>query len=114
MSPDTAVGLDVESLHRFLERAVPRYAGKVEAHVLHGGRSNLTYAVTDGVHRWVLRRPPLGTLTPSAHDVVREYRVVEAVGRAGVPVPQAIVSCSDADVLGVPFTITSYVDGTVL
>jgi aminoglycoside phosphotransferase (APT) family kinase protein len=109
-----SVGLDVEALHRFLERMVPQYAGTVEAVVLHGGRSNLTYAVTDGVHRWVLRRPPLGTLTPSAHDVGREYRVVEALGRAGVPVPQAIVSCPDAGVLGVPFTVMSFVDGTVL
>ncbi len=82
--------------------------------LIEGGRSNLTYLVTDGHSRWVLRRPPLGTLTPTAHDMGREFRVVAALGATGVPVAEAVSYCADVDVIGVPFTIMSYVDGAVL
>ena len=50
-----------------------------------GGRSNLTYAVTDGEQRWVLRRPPLGHVLPTAHDMAREHRVLEALSRGRLP-----------------------------
>ena len=53
-------GIDVGAVQRFFEREVPDCAGPVSLSLLHGGRSNLTYVVTDGTRRWVLRRPPLG------------------------------------------------------
>jgi aminoglycoside phosphotransferase (APT) family kinase protein len=81
---------------------------------LHSGRSNLTYDVTDGTHRWVLRRPPLGVLTPTAHDMHREYRVVAALGATGVPVARAVLSCTDPEVIGAPFSVVEFVEGTVL
>jgi aminoglycoside phosphotransferase (APT) family kinase protein len=81
--------------------------------LLQGGRSNLTYVLTDGQRRWVLRRPPLGGLTPSAHDMSREYQVVAALRDSGVPVARAVVLVSK-DVLGVPFSIVEYVDGRVI
>jgi len=107
-------GIDVGAVQRFFERAVPDCAGPVSLGLLHGGRSNLTYVVTDGTRRWVLRRPPLGPLTPTAHDVGREYRVMAALGPTAVPVPRTVVSCTDTAVLGVPFTVVSHVDGDVL
>jgi len=78
------------------------HVGPLHAELLAGGRSNLTYLVTDGISRWVLRRPPLGVLTPSAHDMAREYRVVSAL-YGHVPVPPPVALCEDPDVIGVPF-----------
>ena len=57
------------------------------AELIAGGRSNLTYGVTDGEHRWVLRRPPLGHVLPTAHDMGREFRVLDALAPTDVPVP---------------------------
>ncbi|MPY56086.1 phosphotransferase family protein [Streptomyces spongiae] len=110
----TVAGVDLRALGLFFEREVPDCAGPLEVRPLLGGRSNLTYFVTDGTHRWVLRRPPLGTLTPTAHDMDREYRVMAALAGTGVPVPRTVVSCADESVIGVPFTVVSFVDGTVL
>ncbi|WP_338886074.1 phosphotransferase family protein [Rhodococcus sovatensis] len=79
------------------------------------GQSNLTYAVSDaGGSRWVLRRPPLGHLLASAHDVVREYRILTALQNTGVPVPKMIALTEDAAVSDVPLVLMSYVDGVVL
>lgn len=107
-------GVDVHALQRFLQRQVSDCGGPIQVSLMHGGRSNLTYAVTDGTSRWVLRRPPLGVLTPTAHDMGREFRVVAALGATGVPVPRAVAYCEDTDVIGVAFSLTSYVDGVVL
>lgn len=108
----TVAGLDAGAVQRFFAREVG--SGPVRIELMHGGRSNLTYAVTDGTRRWVLRRPPLGPLTPTAHDVGREYRVMAALGPTDVPVPRTVVSCTDLDVIGVPFTVVSHVDGSVV
>ena len=79
------------------------------------GQSNLTYAVTDaGGSRWVLRRPPLGSLLASAHDVVREYRILTALQNTGVPVPKMIAVCEDLSVSEVPLVLMSFVDGVVI
>src|SRR5207245_7591387 len=90
-----------------------RFSGHLSAELLQGGRSNLTYLLTDGTHRWVLRRPPLGGLTPSAHDMAREYRVIAALDGSGVPVAPAVEFGEDS-VLGVPFSVVGYVEGTVI
>jgi aminoglycoside phosphotransferase (APT) family kinase protein len=80
-----------------------------------GGRSNLTYTVTDGQgQRFVLRRPPLSQVLATAHDVAREHRIISAVGRTSVPVPRALGLCTDTDVTGAPFYVMSYIDGVVL
>ncbi|MFI9777585.1 phosphotransferase family protein [Streptomyces sp. NPDC051956] len=116
MSPAHAavVGVDVAALQPYFERHVPECTDELSLKLLHGGRSNLTYEVTDGTHRWVLRRPPLGVLTPTAHDMDREYRVVAALGGTGVPVARAVLSCTDPEVIGAPFCVVDFVDGTVL
>lgn len=78
------------------------------------GKSNLTYRVTgaDGA-RLVLRRPPLGPLLPTAHDVLREARIIDALGGTGVPVPE-VLAIADETVIGAPFVIFELVDGHVI
>jgi aminoglycoside phosphotransferase (APT) family kinase protein len=100
-------GLDLEKLQAYLDS--PPLTGTMVA----GGRSNLTYAVTDGTNRWVLRRPPLGHVLPTAHDMAREHKVLDALSRAGFPVPEPVLLCTDTDVLGAPFYLMQHVDGKI-
>ncbi len=79
-----------------------------------GGRSNLTYRLDFDGGQLVLRRPPLGHVLPTAHDMSREYRVLTALRTSAVPVPYAIAICQDPDVTGAPFYLMKYVDGLVL
>jgi aminoglycoside phosphotransferase (APT) family kinase protein len=80
-----------------------------------GGRSNLTYRLDDAAGgRWVLRRPPLSSLHASAHDVLREHRIMSALGPTDVPVPRMVGRCTDPAVLGGPLFVMHYVPGTVL
>ena len=79
-----------------------------------GGRSNLTFLVFDDASKWVLRRPPLHGLTPSAHDMAREYRVVAALHDTPVPVARAVTMRNDDSVLGAPFQMVEYVAGRVV
>jgi aminoglycoside phosphotransferase (APT) family kinase protein len=80
-----------------------------------GGQSNLTYRVDDARGRkWVLRRPPLGTTLESAHDVLREYRIVSALSGSAVPVAPPVVGSSDTSYLGVPFAVYDFAEGIVL
>ncbi|MFE2995769.1 phosphotransferase family protein [Nocardia sp. NPDC059246] len=107
-------GLDLPALQRYFDNNVPETAGGLKATLIAGGRSNLTYRLTDGVHDWVLRRPPLGPLTPTAHDMAREYRIVAALRSTEVPVAEAVTLCKDEDVIGVPFAVVSFVPGRTL
>lgn len=87
----------------------------LEATLLAGGRSNVSYQLTDAVGpRWVLRRPPLGHVMPSAHDMGREYRVLSGLNRVGFPAPTALVECVDESVIGAPFMVMSFVPGRVI
>lgn len=79
-----------------------------------GGRSNLTYLVSDGTQRWILRRPPLGHVLPTAHDMSREYRVLSALRDTRVPVPAVIALCPDPAVTGAVFYVMEHVTGVVL
>ena len=107
-------GLDLAALRKFLEAEGPGVDGPLHGVLLQGGRSNLTYRVTDGVSTWVVRRPPLGGLTPSAHDMGREYRVVRALRDTGVPVARTVALCEDVSVIGTSFSVVEYVPGRVL
>jgi aminoglycoside phosphotransferase (APT) family kinase protein len=82
---------------------------------LPGGHSNLTYRVTDaGGRPVVLRRPPLGDLLPTAHDMSREHRIISALGPTSVPVAPALGFCDDPEVTGAPFYVMGWVEGHVL
>ncbi|GAB3216767.1 phosphotransferase family protein [Mycolicibacterium hippocampi] len=107
-------GLDLAALDRHLrETGIPR-TGELRAELVSGGRSNLTFLVSDDASRWVLRRPPLHGLTPSAHDMAREYKVVAALAGTPVPVARAVTMRNDDSVLGAPFQMVEYVPGRVV
>jgi aminoglycoside phosphotransferase (APT) family kinase protein len=108
-------GLDLVALADHLEPLLPGgLHGPLRAELVAGGRSNLTYFLDDGRRSWVLRRPPLGHVLETAHDMAREARVIAALADTPVPVPQVISACTDREVLGVPFFVMERVHGTVL
>jgi aminoglycoside phosphotransferase (APT) family kinase protein len=107
-------GLDLDALDRHLRSVgIPR-TGELRGQLISGGRSNLTFLVHDDASKWVLRRPPLHGLTPSAHDMAREYRVVAALQDTPVPVARAVTMSNDDSVLGAPFQMVEYVQGRVV
>jgi aminoglycoside phosphotransferase (APT) family kinase protein len=88
---------------------------RLTATLIAGGRSNLTYVLSDGGSRWVLRTPPRWGRTPSAHDVGREYRVTSALAaHSAVPVARPVLICEDEVALGVPFTVVEFVHGAAV
>lgn len=107
-------GLDLDALDRHLRAEGIARAGDLRAELIAGGRSNLTFLVFDDASKWVLRRPPLHGLTPSAHDMAREYRVVAALAGTPVPVARAVTMRNDDSVLGAPFQMVDHVDGRVV
>ena len=108
-------GIDLEPVSTWLVENIPDAVRPFQFDLIAGGRSNLTYLVTDGRGaQFVLRRPPLGHVLATAHDMAREFRIIEAVGKTSVPVPQALGLCRDEAVNGAPFYVMSYVKGVVL
>lgn len=113
MSPAPPPGLDPELLRGHLDRERPGLvSGPLEARLIEGGRSNLTYTVSDGTGRWVVRRPPLGHVLATAHDMTREHRVISGLYPTAVPVPEPLLLCEDDSVIGAPFYVMEYVEGT--
>ena len=114
MTSSTLDGLDLSALDGYLRSAGIDRDGELTAQLISGGRSNLTFLVGDDSSKWVLRRPPLHGLTPSAHDMAREYKVVAALADTAVPVARAVTLCNDESVLGAPFQMVEYVAGQVV
>ncbi|MFB7321822.1 phosphotransferase family protein [Streptomyces sp. NPDC056190] len=113
MSPDHPPGLDLDRLRGLLDRERPGLVrGPLTSRLIEGGRSNLTYAVSEGASQWVVRRPPLGHVLATAHDMGREHRVISALHPTEVPVPRTVLLCEDEDVLGAPFYVMEFVEGT--
>src|SRR5919199_2289158 len=88
--------------------------GPVDATLVAGGRSNLTYVLSSSAGPLVLRRPPLGHVLATAHDMAREHRVLSALHGTAVPVPRPLALCPDADVTGAPFYVMEFADGLVV
>jgi aminoglycoside phosphotransferase (APT) family kinase protein len=108
-------GVDLDRLRPFFVANVAGAADKpLQATLISGGRSNLTYSIGDGAHEWVLRRPPLGHVLPTAHDMAREYKVLTALEPTNVPVPRTLAFCDDNDVNDAPFYVMEKVDGVIL
>jgi aminoglycoside phosphotransferase (APT) family kinase protein len=105
-----------EGLRRFLDERFGPSPSAPEVSRLGEGHSNLTFLITRGDDRWVLRRPPRGEILPGTHEMHREYAVMRAIAENGmkVPVPSPIELCRDEGYLGAPFYLMSYVDGIVI
>src|SRR6266536_3001075 len=107
-------GIQAEATTAWLAANVPGARPPLTFGLIAGGRSNLTYLVRDAAGAaWVLRRPPLSGVLPSAHDVGREHRIISALRDTPVPVPEAVALCPDPSVTGAPFYVMRYVDGIV-
>jgi aminoglycoside phosphotransferase (APT) family kinase protein len=113
-SADRLDGLDLAALDRYLRSLDIERDGELQGQFISGGRSNLTFRVYDDKTSWLVRRPPLHGLTPSAHDMAREYKVVAALQDTPVPVARTIALCEDDSVLGAPFQIVEFVAGQVV
>ncbi|MEY9211260.1 phosphotransferase family protein [Thermobifida halotolerans] len=115
MSVENPPGLDLRRLRAHLDEVRPGLVtGPLSGELIEGGRSNLTYSVTDGVGRWVVRRPPLGHVLPTAHDMAREHRVISALAGTDVPVPGTITLCEDTSVIGARFYVMDFMPGVPL
>jgi aminoglycoside phosphotransferase (APT) family kinase protein len=114
MTTTNAEALDLSALTRHLDGAGVARRGELRAELISGGRSNLTHLIFDDVSTWVLRRPPFHGITPSAHDMSREYLVVSALASTDIPVARPVTMCQDDSVLGAPFTLVEYVVGQVI
>src|SRR5690349_25095222 len=112
---DAVPGIHLHTVTAWLEANVEGARGPFRFDVIAGGHSNLTYAVTgaDGT-RFVLRRPPLGHVLATAHDMGREHKIISALGPTDVPVAPALGLCTDDEVNGAPFYVMAFVDGLVL
>jgi aminoglycoside phosphotransferase (APT) family kinase protein len=112
---ETPQGIDNERVSRWIDEHVPGAHSPYEYSLIAGGRSNLTYGVTDSQgRRMVLRRPPLSHALASAHDMGREHRIIAALRQTRVPVPDALGLCTDESVNGAPFYVMEFVDGHIV
>lgn len=105
------------ALIRWLRAAVPDIPvdGGIGVARISGGHSNMTYRVTDATGgTWALRRPPMGMVLATAHDMGREWRFISALAPTPVPVAPPVAFCADASVLGAQFYLMGFVDGEVL
>lgn len=108
--------LDLAALHRYLSEHLSPSAGETEIDLeqFPGGHSNLTYLVRYGGQQFVLRRPPVGPVAPTAHDMPREYRLLTAIHPHFPLAPRPILLCQDTSVIGVPFYLMERRSGFIL
>jgi aminoglycoside phosphotransferase (APT) family kinase protein len=111
---NSIAGIHLENVSRFFRDHVPGGNCTLTFSLISGGRSNLTYLVRGGAREWVLRRPPLGHVLPTAHDMAREYRVLSALAPTDVPAPRPLALCEDPAVNDMPFYVMSYCPGVIL
>ena len=108
-------GLDTDAVTRWLSGLDIGAVGPFTFDRVGNGQSNLTFRVGDAAgSRWILRRPPLGTLLASAHDVLREHRIMSALHDTTVPVPEMIATTSDPEITDAPLVLMSFIDGAVI
>ena len=107
------LAFDATRLEAYLSAQLPGFAGPLTVRQFKGGQSNPTYLVHTPARGYVLRRKPPGKLLPSAHAVDREFRAIGALYPQRFPVAEPLLYCPDADVVGTPFYVMSYVEGRV-
>ena len=108
-------GINAESVNQWFAQNIDGVELPLAFELIAGGHSNLTFAADDAAgKRYVLRRPPLGHVLESAHDMAREHRIISALQGSAVPVAQTLGLCRDVEVNDAPFYVMSYVAGPVL
>ena len=106
--------LDLEALQQHLEPILGASAAELQIKQFPGGFSNLTYLLSSGVEKWVLRRPPFGSKVKSAHDMSREFKILSAIQEVFPYGPKPIHFCENSDVLGCDFYLMTYIEGLVI
>ena len=106
--------LPMERLEPYLRERLPETDGPLSAAQFGGGHANLTYQLRFGELEYVLRRPPLGPVAPSSHDMGREYRVLSKLYRHFHLAPRSYLFCDDDEIIGAPFQIMERRHGTVI
>jgi aminoglycoside phosphotransferase (APT) family kinase protein len=115
MPDQSIVGIDQARVTRWFDDLAVSFTGRLRFERIGLGQSNLTYAVCDADgRRWVLRRPPLGHLLASAHDVAREARIIAALAPTDVPVPAILGVAQDPAIADVPLVLMEFIDGQVV
>ncbi|MGA7396211.1 MAG: phosphotransferase family protein [Solirubrobacterales bacterium] len=112
---DEAAALEVPPLliREALVEVLPG-SGDIEIERVRAGHSNITFFISRGDERWVLRRPPRPPVPAKAHDVLREFRIMSALGETGVPVPRTVQAVEDIQYIGAPFYVMDRIDGVVI
>jgi aminoglycoside phosphotransferase (APT) family kinase protein len=106
--------IEIEGLKRFIHSRQLGDPTRLTAENISFGHSNEVHLVRFEDKVWALRRPPRGPLLPTAHDVLREYRVLKALQETPVPVPRVYASCDDVSFIGAPFYLMEYMAGKVI
>ena len=115
MEPNVEVaGISAAPITKWMSERVPGLTAPLSFELITGGLSNLTYRLEDAAGgRWVLRRPPLGHVLATAHDMGREHRIISALAPTAVPVAPLVGFCDDLSVNGAPFYVMENVDGII-
>ena len=106
--------LDWAALDRWLHETIDLPDAPLTVQQFTAGRANLTYLVTIGATKVVVRRPPKGTIAPGAHDMAREAKVLDGLRDAYPRAPRLLAFCEDISVIGAPFVVTEFRDGVVV
>ena len=115
MGEDDVRGIHSQRVTAWFQDHIEGVEPPLEFSRIVGGHSNLTFRVTDAANRlYVLRRPPLGAVLATAHDMGREHKIISGVGLTEVPVPQALGLCSDETVNDAPLYVMGFVPGAVI
>ncbi len=115
MEGDSPRGIDRDRVDGWLAAHVAGATPPCTYELIAAGGSNLTYRVTDaGDRSWALRRPPVGHVLPTAHDMSREWRIMAALAGSDVPVPECVAYCDDVAVSGAAFYVMGFVEGRIL
>ena len=109
-----SASIDQAGLARFLRDQRLGDALNLTTKNISFGHSNEVHLIHFDDKAWALRRPPRGPLLPTAHDVLREFRVLRALQETGVPVPRVYASCDDSQYIGAPFYLMEHLNGRVI
>lgn len=112
--PTPAYGIDLFELRRWMPSAGLSTQAPLVLERIGAGQSNLTFRLTDGVDAWIVRRPPSGEVAASAHDVIREHRIMSALAGTAVPVPAMLGVCVDDAVCATPLVFEGLVEAMTI